>query len=267
MLLLPTAEAFSTTQISPTRIEAQNKQNVGPLYASGPNAVVDLATEASTKTTDALAIGDAQKAFSSLTETLDSILGQSVDKMQTLLNQINEAFVTLLSTLSNGSGDATGPLLNLNLDPILAQIKETATAIGVSSEDISKIIGVVNGFTGTLTTPETIAATTVISYVIVNSILTWGDSPSPGRPYPNGKYDPVGARVFFDRRPLQVLARSLTIATKSLAFALSVAGDKLRGDETWNNNQERRGFELAGLLTELGPTFIKSTSYQHYSFQ
>jgi hypothetical protein len=240
----------------------------------GPKKVVDVATESvaspsssswkelSSNVDSLKSPEDAQMAFSALTDTLNSVLQESVDKMQTLLTQINEAFVTLLGSLANnGDGGTSGPLINLNLDPMFAQIKETAVSIGVSSEDIGKIIGLINGVTGALNTPETIAATAVISYVIINSILTWGDSPPPGRPYPKGKYDPVGARIYFDRRPLQVLGRSLTIASKSLAFALSLLGDKLQGDETWNGNQEQRGLELAQLLTELGPTFIKSTYY------
>lgn len=281
VVLLPTAAAFRSSgmaQTCPARIQQAQHNRLEPLCAKGPKAVFDAAAEAATSASSSLKeldvspagvdAGDAQQAFSALAGTLDSLLGQSVDKMQTLLNQINEAFVTLLASLANGgSGEAaaaSGPLFDLNLEPIFAQIKETASSIGVSSEDIGKIIGLINSVTGALNTPETIAATAVFSYVIINSILTWGDSPPPGRPYPKGKYDPVGARIFFDRRPLQVLARSLTIAAKSLTFALSLAGDKLKGDETWNGNQEQRGLELAQLLTELGPTFIKSTFYRAF---
>eukprot|EP00531_Pseudo-nitzschia_arenysensis_P000798 CAMPEP_0116142814 /NCGR_PEP_ID=MMETSP0329-20121206/15109_1 /TAXON_ID=697910 /ORGANISM="Pseudo-nitzschia arenysensis, Strain B593" /LENGTH=920 /DNA_ID=CAMNT_0003638075 /DNA_START=232 /DNA_END=2995 /DNA_ORIENTATION=+ len=236
------------------------KQQSMPLHAWNSKPVADVAAEVAAKATEAVPSTDletAQVSFSALTENLDSLLQNNVDKMQTLLNQVNEAFVTLLSTLANGNGEATGPLVNLNLEPLFAQMKETALAIGVSNEDVAKVIGLINGVTGALNTPETIAATAVVSFFVINSILTWGDSPPPGRPYPKGKYDPVGARIFFDRRPLQVLARSLTIASKSFAFALSIAGDYLKGDETWNKNQEQRGLELAQLLTELGPTFIK----------
>ena len=266
VLLLGTAAAFrapSATNTCPARIRTGRVQ---PLYAVEPNAATDVAaglviTPMTTwkELVDAGADPkDAQQAFSMLTETLASLLLQTIDKMQTLLNQINEAFVTLLASLA-GSGDAAAePVIKLNLEPILAQIKVTAAAIGVSNDDMERIIGLVNEVTGALNTPEAIAATAVVSYVVVSSILTWGDSPPPGRPYPKGKYDPVGARVFFGRRPLQVLARSLTIASKSLTFALSLAGDKLKGDDTWNSNQEQRGLELAQLLTELGPTFIKS---------
>ena len=229
------------------------------MFAAGQQEIAEIATGAANELVDP---NDAQIAFLALKNSLDSLLHGSLDKMQTLLTQINEAFVGLLASVANnGSGDAaTGSLLSaLNLEPVFAQIQTTALAIGVSSEDISKIVSLINGVTGALNTPETIAATTVISYVVINSILTWGDSPPPGRPYPKGKYDPIGARVYFDKRPIQALARSLTIASRSFFFALSIAGDKLKGDETWNNNQDQRGLELAQLLTELGPTFIKST--------
>eukprot|EP00535_Pseudo-nitzschia_heimii_P009444 CAMPEP_0197183516 /NCGR_PEP_ID=MMETSP1423-20130617/7860_1 /TAXON_ID=476441 /ORGANISM="Pseudo-nitzschia heimii, Strain UNC1101" /LENGTH=945 /DNA_ID=CAMNT_0042634101 /DNA_START=211 /DNA_END=3048 /DNA_ORIENTATION=- len=267
VLLLQTSAAFrapSTTQTCPARIRTGE---VKPLYAVEPNAAVDVATAVGiTPMTTWKELADAglsprntQEAFSLLTETLASLLLQTVDKMQTLLNQINEAFVTLLASLVNGDGGdgAVGKVINANLEPIFGQMKATAVAIGVSNEDIERITLLINGVTGALTTPEGIAATAVISYVVISSILTWGDSPPPGRPYPKGKYDAVGARIFFARRPLQVLARSITIASKSLTFGLSLAGDKLRGDETWNSNQEQRGLELAQLLTELGPTFIK----------
>lgn len=267
VLLLPIAAAFQATaptQTSQSRIQSRQTMS---LHAWNSKPVANIGAEVTTKATEAVPSTDletAQLSFSALAENLDSLLQSNVEKMQTLLNQVNEAFVTLLSTLANGNGEATGPLINLNLEPLFAQMKEIASAIGVSNEDVAKIISLINGVTGALNTPETIAATAVVSYVVINSILTWGDSPPPGRPYPKGKYDPVGARIFFDRRPLQVLARSLTIASKSFAFALSVAGDYLQGDETWNKNQEQRGFELAQLLTELGPTFIKSELVMEY---
>ena len=272
VLLLPTATAFQSARriqsYPATRVDVNR---LGPLSAGGPEELADIVKEAISPPSNSLKdvisssateldLKDPQQVFAPLAEALDSLVQKNIDQMQTLLNQINEAFVSLLATLSKSEGGFTssGPLLNLNMDPILTQIKETASSIGVSSEDIGKIVGLINGVTASLNTPETIAATAVFSYVVINSILTWGDSPPPGRPYPKNKYDPIGARIFFDRRPLQVLARSLTIASKSLTFALSLAGDKLKGDETWNSNQEQRGLELAQLLTELGPTFIKS---------
>mmetsp|Transcript_38280 Transcript_38280/g.80027 ORF Transcript_38280/g.80027 Transcript_38280/m.80027 type:complete len:943 (-) Transcript_38280:79-2907(-) len=267
LALLPASDAFrpqlTTTHGNNCVARIERAERAGPLFATGSKAAADAVAEKLTaKLTDASAAtaGDptegAREAFSALAGKLDTMLNSSVDTMEALLQQINEAFVTLLATLASNGVD-TSALRDLTLDPIVARIKDAALAVGVSNEEIGTVVAMIHGVVGKLNTPETIAATTVLSYVIVNSILTWGDSPPPGRPYPKGKYDPVGARVYFDRRPLQVVARSLTIATKSLAFALSLAQDKLRGDETWNNNQEQRGLELAQLLTELGPTFIK----------
>lgn len=266
VLLFQTAAAFrapSITHTCPARIGTRSRGQ--PLCAVEPNAAADATKEAIIVTPltswkelaeQGVNPKDAQKVVAALTETLTSLYVQTIDKMQTLLNQINEAVVTLLASLANGDGSA-GQVIIGNLDPIFARMKETASAMGVSDADIGRITALMTSAAGALNTPEAIAATVVISYVVVNSILTWGDSPPQGRPYPKGKYDPVGARVFFGTRPFQVLARSLTIASKSLTFALSLAGDKLKGDETWNDNQEQRGLELAQLLTELGPTFIK----------
>ncbi|VEU35291.1 unnamed protein product [Pseudo-nitzschia multistriata] len=278
-VMLPAAVAFTTT--SPKQNYPTTSRIGGsPLYAAkqATKAAADVVTEAVSSTPDPAASLSAswndltskltagsgtesvsvnpQEAFATIVKALDSLLQQSLTKMDALLQQINEAFVGLLSSLAKTDGASGGSPLAA-LEPLLAKIKEGAAGLGISSEDITKLADLVETSAGALNTPETIAATTVISYVVVNALLTWGESPPPGKPYPIGKYDPVGARIYFDRRPLQVAARALTIASKSLAFALALVQDKLRGDETWTSNQEQRGLELAQLLTELGPTFIK----------
>jgi hypothetical protein len=117
-------------------------------------------------------------------------------------------------------------------------------------------------------TPEIILLSTLLSFLAINHVLlTWGNhSPPPRVPYPLQKYDPLSAQVYFDQRPLQVFQRFLLIVMKSLHFALSLFGDQLANDNsdkkkttTWQTNMEQRGRELAELLTQLGPTFIKST--------
>jgi hypothetical protein len=92
--------------------------------------------------------------------------------------------------------------------------------------------------------------------VVISNILTWGQPPPPSQPYPLQKYDPIAAQVYFDARLLLVIQRSLTIAVRSLGFALSLLQDKI--SDKWEQNMNRRGSELAQLLTDLGPTFIKS---------
>lgn len=270
VLLLPAAVAFTPTNTQ--KIRTSRIGTEGALFATrqAAKAAVDVVSEAVsspppttstpwdgltaklTASPDGGAV-NSQEAMSQLLATLDSLLHNSVDKMQALTLQVNEALVGLLSSLAN---DSTGDPM-VNIEPLLSAVKAGAVSLGVPTETMNQVLNLVQNLASALNTPETIAATTVLSYVIVNAILTWGDSPPPGKPYPIGKYDPVGARIYFDRRPLQVAGRALTIAAKSLSFALALAQDKLRGDETWTKNQEQRGVELAQLLTELGPTFIK----------
>jgi ABC1 atypical kinase-like domain len=91
--------------------------------------------------------------------------------------------------------------------------------------------------------------------VLVNASINFGQTPPPGQPYPMNKYDAATARAYFERRPLAVVSRALTIALQSLQFGFSLLLDSL-----WNktyDNEMQRGRELAALLTRLGPTFIK----------
>jgi len=284
-LLLPAAVAFTSKQpASSSSSRIGNNVNGRPLFAAkdATKAAADALTEAVSSSSSssapsltsswndltnkltsagssgsAEALADPKEALAALTSALDSLLHQSVGKMEALLQQINEAFAGLLASIANGGAAGLYNDPFLNLEPILSKISESASALGISSGDVSKITGLVERATGALNTPETIAVATVLTYVVANAVITWGDSPPPGKPYPVRKYDPVGARIYFDRRPLRVAARALTIASRSLTFALALAQDKLRGDETWSGNQEKRGLELAQLLTELGPTFIK----------
>ena len=174
---------------------------------------------------------------------------------------MNELFVSIVSSVTS-----IIPSSNINFDtvssiqPLLDQFKEAVVSIGIlSNDDAMKVIQSINTAFSVLNTPESILVSAILSYVVINSVMTWSDSPPPGRPYPKGKYDPIAARIYFDSRPLQVLARSVTITVKSLSFAMKLAQDKfIGGEETWQKNQEQRGLELAQLLTELGPTFIKS---------
>jgi ElaB/YqjD/DUF883 family membrane-anchored ribosome-binding protein len=104
----------------------------------------------------------------------------------------------------------------------------------------------------------TVVVSAYISYVVIQFVLRWGQAPPPSKPYPLQKYDPITARQYFDAKPGLVIKRTTTIFVKSLFFIMKLVTDKVRGEEIWSTNQEKRGMEVATLLTELGPTFIKS---------
>lgn len=95
----------------------------------------------------------------------------------------------------------------------------------------------------------------VVTFLATNAFLTWSQPPPPSQPYPLNKYDPIGARAYFDRRLVLVISRGLEIAFKSLGFGVNLLMDKLTNKIA--ENEVQRGRELAVLLTKLGPTFIK----------
>jgi hypothetical protein len=79
-----------------------------------------------------------------------------------------------------------------------------------------------------INTPETIGIAAVITFFVINSILTWDEAPPPSKPYPLQRYDPVAAQAYFDGRGLEFVSRALEIAIKSLRFGLQVLQDQIR---------------------------------------
>mmetsp|Transcript_12949 Transcript_12949/g.27309 ORF Transcript_12949/g.27309 Transcript_12949/m.27309 type:complete len:282 (-) Transcript_12949:2130-2975(-) len=190
-LLLPAAVAFTSKQpASSSSSRIGNNVNGRPLFAAkdATKAAADALTEAVSSSSSssapsltsswndltnkltsagssgsAEALADPKEALAALTSALDSLLHQSVGKMEALLQQINEAFAGLLASIANGGAAGLYNDPFLNLEPILSKISESASALGISSGDVSKITGLVERATGALNTPETIAITTVLT--------------------------------------------------------------------------------------------------------
>ncbi len=69
------------------------------------------------------------------------------------------------------------------------------------------------------------------------------------------RYDPEAIAQYYDRRPLQVWWRRLSIAFPLLSFALGIWWDGKTGRR--RTNQKRRAAQFRQTLTQLGPAFIK----------
>ena len=78
----------------------------------------------------------------------------------------------------------------------------------------------------TTNVPLALLVSTVISYSVVSSILSWGQPPPPTKPYPLERYDPDSARAYFDGKLGEAIGRALQIATTSLGFGLALLKDK-----------------------------------------
>jgi predicted unusual protein kinase regulating ubiquinone biosynthesis (AarF/ABC1/UbiB family) len=78
-------------------------------------------------------------------------------------------------------------------------------------------------------------------------------------PYPRGKYDPVQARAYYSRHRLLVVQRALQMLRLSNKFLVNLLLDMYVFKSEERNRPKRAG-ELLVLITQLGPTAIKSKS-------
>ncbi|KAG7340844.1 ABC1 family-domain containing protein [Nitzschia inconspicua] len=173
------------------------------------------------------------------TANLQSIL----QSFQEALQQQQQQLLTITSSGNPSSATSATTIL----PPLFGD--------SVVSAKLSEILSTLSSLVPSLNTPETVLLSAAVSFWAITNILSFGQPPPPSKPYPLSTYDPLAAQAYFDQRPLLVLQRTLFIATKSLAFGLSLLQDKLTNQ--WETNMDQRGLELAELLTQLGPTFIK----------
>jgi predicted unusual protein kinase regulating ubiquinone biosynthesis (AarF/ABC1/UbiB family) len=69
------------------------------------------------------------------------------------------------------------------------------------------------------------------------------------------RYDPLAIKVYYQKRPLQVLQRIIVVLIPTVRFALGLWWDRKRGVALKNNS--RRAVQLREMLTKLGPAYIK----------
>ena len=70
-----------------------------------------------------------------------------------------------------------------------------------------------------------------------------------------GHYDPDFIMAYYQKRPFAVFGRIFTICWNFLGFVLGLWWDKFWGNIT--RNERKRAGQLRGILTRLGPTYIK----------
>ncbi|GMH57931.1 hypothetical protein TrLO_g7270 [Triparma laevis f. longispina] len=105
-------------------------------------------------------------------------------------------------------------------------------------------------------------AQTVVGFYLSFALISWIlTPPALPVPYPSGTYDARTASQYFSTRGFTQLARCVEIGGLSVGFILrALVLDKIfkpATEEAETMLGEQRGEELAELLTDLGPTFIK----------
>ena len=106
----------------------------------------------------------------------------------------------------------------------------------------------------------------VLTTIIIQSMMNPFRNMGPDVPYPKGRYDPVSAKTYFDRRPGLVASRGLQVLVQSLQFAIatilvpalfSQQPQHQEQQQQKQEEEEEQGRQLAQLLCRLGSTYIK----------
>lgn len=206
---------------------------------------------------------DTEKALNNMEHTFVSSVAQNllnlINAMDNMANSVQSGILSSIP-FENLNQVATSSLITFksivaNIDSSLLSDPTVGPIFGMIQKQLSALSPIIGSEMAELPPSLGLLATAGVTYVIVSTVLSIGKAPPPSSPYPLGRYDPNAARAYFDQRPLDVVARAVEIAVKSTAFGLALLKDKTNNE--WEKNEEKRGLELAQLLTELGPTFIK----------
>ena len=95
----------------------------------------------------------------------------------------------------------------------------------------------------------------LVPIILAGAAVAKAVAEAPDQPYPALEYDAQAARRYFRVRPGVVANRALELGSASAGFGAKLAQDFLAGE--LERKAPQRAEELAELLTELGPTFIK----------
>jgi hypothetical protein len=142
----------------------------------------------------------------------------------------------------------------ISLDSLPPSFKELESAIEPFWTQLQQTIPALSNIDAP-PAPALLLLSSLLTYSLISTLLTYNTTPPPSSPYPMGKYDAISARRYFDSRPLEVLKRGLEVTLLSGAFLIALASDWIRGK--LDENAEERAVELSVLLTRLGPSFIK----------
>lgn len=168
-------------------------------------------------------------AFAVVDDKLKMVVS-SLDNVNTAINEesreLLRAFLSKIQTVLEGETALQQEFMKF-VTAISQQIDQWLLTQNPAVEAVFKqTLGRLSAVT--LNTPEAIGITTIVTYFVVSSVLTWGEAPPPSKPYPLQRYDPVAAQAYFDSRPAEAVARALQIAIKSLGFGLSFLQDQIR---------------------------------------
>ncbi|GKY92921.1 hypothetical protein MPSEU_000261100 [Mayamaea pseudoterrestris] len=185
-----------------------------------------------------------------------------VSRLEELQRQSSQLLASASSNLNHQLQALSPSQLSLvnNLSEQLQQLQQQLRLnVPGNGFDYSTIMSVNNNLPLSLLqsykTLDVALASTLAIVLLASVASSLIKAPRVTQVYPLEQYDPVSARLYFRQKPLQVLRRASFIATQSLQFGLGLLSDYLF--KTLEVNEQTRAYQLADLLTKLGPSFIK----------
>jgi len=153
-------------------------------------------------------------------------------------------------------------LLSPISDQVQSSISDIDGSVGRLSTAIMEVlkslnIEFINDYLNQLDNNELLAIPiySLLFFTVFTAIFNLGNDDTPDKPYPNNVYDAKSSAKYFDNKPLLVLQRAIEVALLSTSFGINLLLDYITNN--MESNSDKRGLELATLLTKLGPSFIK----------
>lgn len=225
--------------------------------ASIPSSITDpfakltskiVETEETAKAIETKAVQSGAKETLGVLDSIDSFFSSlSKDAVQSLPT---ETVREIVSSAVSAANDVA-----LTLDATVTGNAVLAPAYMLIKAKLAELSPELTSELGDLPPAVALIASAGITYGLISAVLSFNKAPPPRRPYPMNRYDAAAARAYFDNRLGAVVARGVQVAALSTKFGLALLSDYIGGK--LNENAEQRAMELATLLTELGPSFIK----------
>jgi hypothetical protein len=162
-------------------------------------------------------VSDRDGAFSSSSWIRD--LEKQVEELDArLISKLSDAVSSLAGAASGDSSWLTNQAVSSTLQPVVDRLR-SAVFEPVLDGALPQWIQ--------LHPTMSLVGSTLLTYAVVSSLLIGDAGPAPSVPYPNGRYDPVTARAYFDSRLPVAIARAAEIFARSASFGAQVLKDYL----------------------------------------
>lgn len=197
------------------------------------------------------------------TSTLSSNTASKADKSINIFDDITNAFDSSITSSVKDLIESTWKNIETQLNGLVALPSnilptDMSTRLASLERDLIFLLSIINEkryYDGVEYSIAQVMEASV-ALLVISAIIN--NSDDDGEPYGvYEKYNATLAAKYYGERPFLVLSRSLQLFSKSSTFAWKLFLNYVTNKMTDPTEEAKRAEELAQLLNELGPTFIK----------